>query len=46
MEQGIKSGVIKGVAPEVLGGLNKVEAGLKAVHDGVSGKKIVIKSWA
>jgi NADPH:quinone reductase-like Zn-dependent oxidoreductase len=46
MEQGIKSGVIKGVAPEVLGSLDKVEAGLNTVHDGVSGKKIVIKPWA
>jgi NADPH:quinone reductase-like Zn-dependent oxidoreductase len=45
MEQGIKSGVIKGVPPRVLGGLDKVEAGLDAVHNGVSGKKIVIKPW-
>ncbi|KAF3051885.1 hypothetical protein E8E11_011122 [Didymella keratinophila] len=45
MEQAIKSGVIKGVPPEVLGGLDKVEAGLDAVHNGVSGKKIVIELW-
>jgi NADPH:quinone reductase-like Zn-dependent oxidoreductase len=45
MEQGIKSGVIKGVPPEVLGGLDKVEDGLDAVHSGVSGKKIVIEPW-
>lgn len=46
MEQGIKSGIIKGVPPEVLGGLDKVEAGIDAVHSGVSGKKIVIEPWA
>ncbi|KAF2629075.1 GroES-like protein [Macroventuria anomochaeta] len=45
MEQGIKSGVIKGVAPEVLGGLDKVETGLDTVYNGVSGKKIVIEPW-
>lgn len=45
MEKGIKSGVIKGVPPEVLGGLDKVEAGIDAVHTGVSGKKIVIEPW-
>ncbi|KAF9693378.1 hypothetical protein EKO04_008818 [Ascochyta lentis] len=46
MEQAIKSGVIRGVPPEVLGGLDKVEAGINAVHSGVSGKKIVIEPWA
>ncbi|KAJ4308174.1 hypothetical protein N0V94_009468 [Neodidymelliopsis sp. IMI 364377] len=46
MEKGIASGVIKGVPPEVLGGLDKVEEGIEAVHNGVSGKKIVIEPWA
>lgn len=46
MEQGIKSGIIKGVSPEVLGGLDKVEMGIEAVWIGVSGKKIVIEPWA
>jgi NADPH:quinone reductase-like Zn-dependent oxidoreductase len=45
MEQGIRSGVIKGVPPEVLGGLDQVEAGIDAVWNGVSGKKIVIEPW-
>ncbi|KAJ4359281.1 hypothetical protein N0V95_002292 [Ascochyta clinopodiicola] len=45
MEQAIKGGVIKGVPAEVLGGLDQVEAGIDAVHSGVSGKKIVIEPW-
>ncbi|KAF3039947.1 hypothetical protein E8E12_008739 [Didymella heteroderae] len=46
MKQRISSGVIRGVPPEMLGGLDKVEAGLDAVHSGVSGKKIFIDPWA
>ncbi|KAJ4346016.1 hypothetical protein N0V95_005799 [Ascochyta clinopodiicola] len=46
MEQGIKSGVIRDVPPEVSGGLDKVEAGLDALQNGVSGKEIVIRSSA
>ncbi len=46
MEQGIKNGIIKGVLAEILGGLDKVEAGVNAVSKGVSGKKIVIEPWA
>lgn len=45
MEQGIKNSFIKGVLPEVLGGLDKVETSLDAVHNGVSGRKIVLEPW-
>ncbi|KAJ4355429.1 uncharacterized protein N0V89_003445 [Didymosphaeria variabile] len=46
MEQGIKSGVIKGVPPYSLGGLEKVSEGIEELHKGVSGKKVVIDPWA
>ncbi|KAJ4988472.1 alcohol dehydrogenase-like domain-containing protein [Stagonosporopsis vannaccii] len=46
MEQGLKNGIITGVPPEVLGGLDKAEAGIDAVWKGVSAKKIVIEPWA
>lgn len=38
----MKSGVIKRLLPEVFDGLEKVEAGLDSVHNGVSGRRIVI----
>ena len=46
MEQVIKRGIIKGVPSEVLGGLDKAQAGIDAVYNGVSGKKVVIEPWA
>ena len=46
MEQGIRTGIIRGVPPEVLGGLDKADTGIDAVHSSVSGRKIVIKPWA
>lgn len=46
LEQGIKEGVIRGVPPEVLGGLDKVADGVDLVNNGVSGKKVVIEPWA
>ncbi|KAJ4295011.1 hypothetical protein N0V90_007019 [Kalmusia sp. IMI 367209] len=46
LEQGIKSGIIKGVPPTLLGGLEKVSDGIDMVHKGVSGTKIVIDPWA
>lgn len=46
LEQGIKSGVIKGVPPELIGGLEKVANGIEAVFNGVSGKKVVFDPWA
>lgn len=46
MERGLKSGIVKGVSPEVLGGLDKVETGIDAVWTGVSARKIVIEPWA
>lgn len=42
LEKGIKNGVIKGVPPEVIGGLEKVEEGIEMVLKGVSGKKVVV----
>lgn len=46
LEKGIKQGIIKGVPPEVIGGLEKASEGIEKVHNGVSGKKIVIEPWA
>lgn len=46
IEKGIKSGVIKGVPPHLLGGLEKVSTGIEELNKGVSGKKIVIDPWA
>jgi NADPH:quinone reductase-like Zn-dependent oxidoreductase len=46
LEQGIKKGLIKGVPPNVLGGLDKVEEGIEKVNNGVSGQKVVINPWA
>lgn len=46
MEQAIKSGVLKGVPPQVIGGLDKVPEGIEMVYKGVSGKKVVIDPWA
>jgi NADPH:quinone reductase-like Zn-dependent oxidoreductase len=46
LEQAIKKAVLKGVPAEVVGGLDSVADGIEKVHDGVSGKKIVIESWA
>ncbi|KAF1965668.1 GroES-like protein [Bimuria novae-zelandiae CBS 107.79] len=46
MEQGIKSGVIKGVSPHLLGGLDKVSDAIEELTKGVSAKKLVIDPWA
>jgi NADPH:quinone reductase-like Zn-dependent oxidoreductase len=46
LEQGIKSGLIKGVPAEVVGGLEKVDEGIEMLHKGVSGRKIVVEPWA
>jgi NADPH:quinone reductase-like Zn-dependent oxidoreductase len=46
LEQGIKHDLIKGVPPEVIGGLDKVSEGIESVFKGVSGKKVVIDPWA
>jgi NADPH:quinone reductase-like Zn-dependent oxidoreductase len=46
MEKGIKSGVIRGVPPHLLGGLEKVSGAIEQLHEGVSGKKLVIDPWA
>lgn len=46
LEQGIKSGVIKGVPADVVGGLEKVGEGVEKVQKGVSGKKVVVEPWA
>ncbi|KAH7128257.1 chaperonin 10-like protein [Dendryphion nanum] len=46
LEQAIKSGALKGVPADVIGGLEKVSDGIDAVHAGVSGKKVVIEPWA
>lgn len=46
IEKGIKGGVIKGVPPHLLGGLEKVSDGIEELHKGVSGKKVVIDPWA
>lgn len=46
LEQGIKKSLIKGVPPNVLGGLDKVEEGIEKVGHGVSGQKVVIDPWA
>ena len=46
MEQGIKTGIIKGVPARLLGGLDKVADGIDELHSGVSAQKIVIDPWA
>ncbi|KAF2014475.1 GroES-like protein [Aaosphaeria arxii CBS 175.79] len=46
LERGIKEGIIRGVPPEVIGGLESVEEGIEKVNTGVSGVKIVIDPWA
>ena len=45
LEQAIKSGALKAVPAEVLGGLESVAEGIEKVHTGVSGKKVVIEPW-
>lgn len=45
LEKGIKSGVVRGVPPTVIGGLEKVGEGVEMVHKGVSGTKIVVDPW-
>lgn len=45
LEKAIKSGTLKAVPAEVLGGLEKVADGIEKVYQGVSGKKIVIEPW-
>ncbi|KAF2264405.1 GroES-like protein [Lojkania enalia] len=46
LEKGIKSGVLKGVPSELIGGLDKASEGIEAVFKGVSAKKVVINPWA
>jgi len=46
LEEGIKSGVIKGVPAEQIGGLEKVADGIERVFKGVSGRKLVVDPWA
>jgi NADPH:quinone reductase-like Zn-dependent oxidoreductase len=46
LEQGIKSGVVKGVPPERIGGLENVAEGMERVFKGVSGRKLVVEPWA
>ncbi|KAH7084492.1 chaperonin 10-like protein [Paraphoma chrysanthemicola] len=46
LEQAIKSGSLKAVPAEVVGGLDSVAEGIEKVHDGVSGKKIVVEPWS
>ncbi|CAO2653525.1 Nn.00g029360.m01.CDS01 [Neocucurbitaria sp. VM-36] len=46
LEKGIKEGVLKAVPTEVIGGLNRVAEGIEKVHNGVSGRKIVVEPWA
>ncbi|KAF1958098.1 GroES-like protein [Byssothecium circinans] len=46
LEKGIKEGVIKGVPPEVLGGLDKVGDGIEMLSKGISAKKVVFDPWA
>jgi NADPH:quinone reductase-like Zn-dependent oxidoreductase len=46
LEQAIKSGSLKAVPAEVVGGLDSVADGIQKVHDGVSGKKIVVEPWS
>lgn len=46
MEQGIKTGIIKGVPPRLLGGLDRVFNGIEILREGVSAQKIVIDPWA
>jgi NADPH:quinone reductase-like Zn-dependent oxidoreductase len=46
LERGIKEGVIKGVPPTVLGGLDKAAEGIDMVEKGVSGTKVVVEPWA
>jgi NADPH:quinone reductase-like Zn-dependent oxidoreductase len=46
LESTIKQGVLRGVPPNVLGGLDRVAEGLDKIENGVSGQKIVIEPWA
>jgi NADPH:quinone reductase-like Zn-dependent oxidoreductase len=46
IESVIKQGLLRGVPPNVLGGLDAVAEGLDKVEEGVSGQKIVIEPWA
>jgi NADPH:quinone reductase-like Zn-dependent oxidoreductase len=45
LEEAIKKGVIRGVPPERIGGLESVGQGIERVHKGVSGKKLVVEPW-
>jgi hypothetical protein len=46
LENAIKGGSLEAVPAEVLGGLESVPDGIERVHDGVSGRKIVIEPWS
>ena len=46
LERGLKGEWIKGVPSRSVGGLNKVEEGLKIVYEGRNrGLKVVIEPW-
>ena len=46
LEQGLQGGWIRGLPSKSLGGLDKVEEGIKMVHEGKnSGFKVVIEPW-
>jgi hypothetical protein len=45
LERGLKEGWIVGVPPEVIGGLDAVQQGVKDITAGVSGRKLVIDPW-
>ena len=45
LEKGIKEGILKAVPAEVVGGLENVADGIEKVHNGVSGRKIVVEPW-
>jgi NADPH:quinone reductase-like Zn-dependent oxidoreductase len=45
LERGLKSGAIRGVPSEVVGGLDSVQAACEKVLAGVSAKKVVIDPW-
>ena len=45
LERGLRSGTIRGVPAEVVGGLDAVPKALKMMSEGVSAKKLIIDPW-
>lgn len=45
MEQGLRTGTIKGVPAEVVGGLEAVQKATERIMGGVSAKKLIIDPW-